>query len=136
MEFAANFKTEIGQNSVLRYTYFHSLTPKTHIFDHCTCLFCPHKELFFSLYNQLKFKNIYQIEIHKYVPFLQHINENGTPKIFEPLARDLRYNHTRAAIKHHELKLYHTIKEMNLDTSGPRFLPRITNIHKKSSTIK
>ena len=29
---------------------------------------------------------------------------------FEPLARDLRYNHTKAAIKHHELKLYHTIK--------------------------
>ena len=118
------------------------------------------------------------MEIYKYVPFLQHINENGTPKIegtrlngknqvpksdqpklddfvrdqmsgremqeynkkfcrfgpYEPLARDLRYNHTRAAIKHHELKLYHTIMEMNIDTLGPRFLPRITNIHNEKKS--
>ena len=29
---------------------------------------------------------------------------------FEPLARDLRYKHTRAAIKHHTLKLDHVVK--------------------------
>ena len=35
----------------------------------------------FCLYNELKLENIHQMEIHKYVPFLQHINENGSSKI-------------------------------------------------------
>ena len=35
----------------------------------------------FCLYNELKLENIHQMEIHKYVPFLQHIDENGSSKI-------------------------------------------------------
>ena len=47
---------------------------------------------------------------------------------YEPLARHLRFRQTRAAIRHHEIKLKHTIKELNIDTLGPRFLPRLTVI--------
>ena len=57
---------------------------------------------------------------------------------YEPLARHLRFRQTRAAIRHHEIKLKHTIKELNIDTLGPRFLPSLTVIQneKKAASLK
>ena len=66
------------------------------------------------------------------------INITNYPSRKTTLARHLRFRQTRAAIKHHEIKLKHTIKELNIDTLGPRFLPRLTVIQneKKAASLK
>ena len=47
---------------------------------------------------------------------------------YQPLARHLRFKHTRAAVKHKQLKFDHTVKELNIHTLGARFLPKMVNI--------
>ena len=47
---------------------------------------------------------------------------------YQPLARHLRFKHTRAAMKHKELQFNHTVKELNIPSLGSRFLPKMVNI--------